>query len=115
MPCLSQIRPLWRYYYQGSHALIYVVDSNDTERIAEASEELFTILQDDSLRGIPVLVLANKQDMPRAEKPSALADKLGLTKLRGHEWYIQGCCGVTRDGLYEGLDWVVDQLKSAKQ
>merc|ERR1712154_71057 len=33
----DKIRPLWRYYYQGTHALIYVVDSNDRERIDDSS------------------------------------------------------------------------------
>merc|ERR1739842_98870 len=27
------IRPLWRHYYQGTEAVIFVVDSNDRERI----------------------------------------------------------------------------------
>merc|ERR1719197_2032653 len=27
------IRPLWRHYYQGTEAVIFVVDSNDRERV----------------------------------------------------------------------------------
>jgi GTPase SAR1 family protein len=44
--------------------LVYVVDSNDRERIAESREELFGILQNDEMRGVPVMVIANKQDLP---------------------------------------------------
>ena len=44
--------------------LVYVVDSNDRERILESREELFGILQNDEMRGVPVVVIANKQDLP---------------------------------------------------
>ena len=44
--------------------LIYVVDSADRERMGEAREELFGILESDELRGVPVVVVANKQDLP---------------------------------------------------
>ena len=36
----DKIRPLWRHYFQNTQGLIYVVDSNDKERIAEAKDEL---------------------------------------------------------------------------
>lgn len=44
--------------------LIYVVDSSDRERIAESREELFGILDSDEMREVPVVVIANKQDLP---------------------------------------------------
>ena len=44
--------------------LIYVVDSADRERMIEAREELFGILESDEMRGVPVVVIANKQDLP---------------------------------------------------
>jgi signal recognition particle receptor subunit beta len=40
------------------------VDSKDKERIAESRDELFKILQNDEMRGVPVVVIANKQDLP---------------------------------------------------
>ena len=36
----DKIRPLWRHYFQNTQGLIFVVDSNDRERIAEARDEL---------------------------------------------------------------------------
>lgn len=41
--------------------VIFVVDSNDRERVSEAKEELFKMLQEDELRDAVVLVMANKQ------------------------------------------------------
>jgi len=36
----DKIRPLWRHYFQNTQGLIFVVDSNDKERVAESREEL---------------------------------------------------------------------------
>ena len=41
--------------------LIFVVDSNDRERIGEAREELMRMLAEDELRDAVLLVFANKQ------------------------------------------------------
>lgn len=45
-------------YFQG---LIFVVDSNDRERIGEAREELMRMLAEDELRDAVLLIFANKQ------------------------------------------------------
>ena len=59
----TKIRALWKHYFLNSNALIYLVDSNDIDRIDEARDELHRVLSDEILFGIPVLVLANKQDL----------------------------------------------------
>lgn len=41
--------------------VIFVVDSNDRERVGEAQDELYKMLQEDELRDAVILVLANKQ------------------------------------------------------
>ncbi len=41
--------------------LIFVVDSNDRERVNEAREELSRMLAEDELRDAVLLVFANKQ------------------------------------------------------
>ena len=102
----GQIRPLWRHYYQNTNAIIFVVDSNDRERIFEAAEELQRFMREDELLDCKLLVLANKQDLPNAMSIAEVTDKLGLMSLRDRQWYIQSTCATTGDGLYEGLDWL---------
>lgn len=41
--------------------LIFVVDSNDRERVGEAREELMRMLSEDELKDAVLLVFANKQ------------------------------------------------------
>ncbi|GIY76564.1 ADP-ribosylation factor 1 [Caerostris extrusa] len=59
----DKIRPLWRHYFQNTQGLIFVVDSNDRERIGEAREELMRMLAEDELRDAVLLIFANKQDL----------------------------------------------------
>lgn len=57
----DKIRPLWRHYFQNTQGLIFVVDSNDRDRAAEARDELHRMLNEDELRDAVLLVFANKQ------------------------------------------------------
>ncbi|XP_056323727.1 ADP-ribosylation factor 4b [Danio aesculapii] len=104
------IRRLWRHYYQNTKGLIFVVDSSDRDRIETAAEELKMMLAEDEMRDAVLLVLANKQDLPKAMPAHELTDRLGLHALRGRQWFVQSTCAVQGSGLYEGLDWLTDQL-----
>ena len=110
----DKIRPLWRHYYQNTQGLIFVVDSNDRDRIDAARDELHRMLNEDELRESILLVFANKQDLPNAMSAAEMTDKLGLNGLRHRQWYIQACCATTGDGLYEGLDWLSATLTKRK-
>jgi len=107
----DRIRQLWKHYYSDTDAVIYVVDSNDKDRSSEACEELQKMMSDDALRDAVLLVLANKQDLPHAMNANEMKDKLKLHQLRQKNWFIQPCCATTGEGLFEGLDWLSQQLK----
>merc|ERR1711957_535413 len=111
----DKIRPLWRHYYQGTQGLIFVVDSNDRDRIEDAKDELNKMLNEDEMRDAIVLVFANKQDLPNAMVAAEVTEKLGLQNMRNRQWFIQSACATTGDGLYEGLDWMSRTLSSKKK
>ena len=79
-------RPLWRHYYQNTDALIFVVDSNDRERMYECKEELQRFLGEEELRDTSVLVLANKQDLPNAMSVDEITQVLELHSVKSHTW-----------------------------
>jgi len=110
----DKIRQLWKHYYENTDALIFLVDSNDSERMTEARDELHRVLADDGLRNAQVLVLANKQDLSGSMRPERLAEVMGLSSLRGHNWYLQPCSAVSGAGLYEGLEWLNTAIRSKK-
>ncbi len=130
----DKIRPLWRHYYTGTQGLIFVVDCADRDRIDEARQELHRIINDREMRDAIILIFANKQDLQDGEyfkiifmilephfipifiatamKPHEIQEKLGLTRIRDRNWYVQPACATTGDGLYEGLTWLTSNHKS---
>ena len=84
----DKIRPLWRHYYQNTQGIIFVVDSNDRERISEAREELQRMLNEDELRDALLLIFANKQDLPVRPFHRTGAEPVLMCFLECHE-----CCG----------------------
>ncbi len=57
----DRIRLLWRHYFIHTQAVIFVVDSNDRDRVMEARDELQRMLSEDELKDAALLVFANKQ------------------------------------------------------
>ncbi|MCL7030518.1 hypothetical protein MKW94_012114 [Papaver nudicaule] len=108
----DKIRPLWRHYFQNTQGLIFVIDSNDRDRILEARDEIHRMLSEEELRDATLLVFANKQDLPNAMSVAEITDKLGLHSLRLRNWYIQRACATSGEGLYEGLDWLSNNISN---
>jgi len=106
----ARIRQLWRHYFPNTAVVVFVVSSNDRGTITEAQEELRALLNEEELRQAPVLILANKQDLPTAMSVSEITRELRLSDIKDRPFHIQGCCATTGDGLYEGLDWIAEAL-----
>ena len=107
-----KIRPLWRHYYQNTDGLAYVIDSSDFDRISEAAEELHSIVEDELMHGVPIVVIANKQDLPNAVSCSELIKRLELDKLRNtrNKWFIQSACATSGEGIYESMHKLSDMI-----
>ena len=101
----ERIRPLWRHYFTGTNALIYVVDSLDVDRLEESKQELFRIVTDKELTNCLLVVLANKQDVDGAVKPKDLIERFQLNKLTGeHTWSVIPTIAIDGTGLVETLN-----------
>lgn len=113
----DKIWPLYRILFPTEHSqdLIFVVNSHDREQIDRAGYELKT-LWDDSFprRDVALLIYANKQDLPDAMSEAEIIEKLDLRSFQNKNWHVQTSCAVTGDGLYEGLEWLYNQLKDVK-
>merc|ERR1712146_615277 len=103
---MGRIRPLWRHYYTGADAVIFVVDANDRDRIEVARDELHKLMGAEELRDATLLTFANKVDLPNSMSAAEIKEKMNLHAFRHREWYVQSACAVTGEGLYEGLDWL---------
>ena len=111
----DKTRPLRRLYLPNTKVLVYVVDSNDRDRLDQVYDELHSFLEVDELREVPLLVLANKQDLPNPLSVLEITDKLNLNKITDRPVHVQGCCATSGDGLYDGLDWIANGFKTAEE
>ncbi|XP_054614548.1 ADP-ribosylation factor-like protein 4D isoform X2 [Dunckerocampus dactyliophorus] len=59
----EKLRPLWKSYTRRTDGLVFVVDAAEVERMEEAKMELHKISRSAENHGVPLLVLANKQDL----------------------------------------------------
>ena len=101
------IRAYWKNYFENTSCLIYVIDSSDKRRVEETGLELNSLLEDEQLAGVPVLIFANKQDLGNALSTKELSEALNLNNIRDRPWQIQGCSAKTGEGLQEGIEWVM--------
>ena len=108
----TSIRPYWRCYYPNTDAIIFVVDSSDTDRLAIAKQELHAMLEEEELKDAILLVFANKQDMKGALKASQISEALALHTIKNRQWSIQETSATKGKGLFEGFDWLVTCIKS---
>lgn len=104
------IRPYWRNYFGQTDALVYVIDSADRKRLEESGDELVQLLEEDKMNGVPLLVLANKQDLINATPATEIAENLNLYTIRDRPWQIQPCSAKNGDGLEDGMGWLVKQV-----
>jgi hypothetical protein len=87
----DKIRALHRMYYQNTNGIIFCVDSNDGDWMDQAKDELWKTIKDDQIVGVPLLVFANKQDLPNSLKVSEIVDRLGLNDIKGRPWRAFPC------------------------
>ncbi|XP_018332165.1 ADP-ribosylation factor-like protein 4C [Agrilus planipennis] len=112
----EKLRPLWKSYTRCTDGIVFVLDSVDVERMEEAKMELIRTVKSPENVCVPILVLANKQDLPGAKEPRELEKLMGLTELAGsstpggHLWHVQPACAITGEGLQEGIEALYEMI-----
>lgn len=100
----------WRKHCSNIDAVIFIVDSNDQDRIDMAADQLNEVLAEEALKSSVLLVVANKQDLNGSLSPNAVTDRLVVMNLRGRDWLVQGTSCATGQGISEGMNWLAQTL-----
>ncbi|XP_007524126.1 ADP-ribosylation factor-like protein 14 [Erinaceus europaeus] len=109
----EKMRALWRWYCENTDGLLYVVDSTDQQRLEDSRREFERILKNEHIKHLPVVLLANKQDVPGALTAEDITRMFKVKKLcSDRSWYVQPCCALTGEGLAEGLQKLSGFVKS---
>ncbi|XP_053930337.1 ADP-ribosylation factor-like protein 14 [Cuculus canorus] len=100
----QKMRQAWCNFLENADGLLYVVDSSDKQRLEESKKEFVLILRNEFIKNVPVIVLANKQDLPGALNAEEITRRLNMKKYcSDRNWYVQPCCALTGEGLAEAL------------
>ncbi|KAJ3694634.1 hypothetical protein LUZ60_000011 [Juncus effusus] len=110
------LRTIWEKYYEEAHAIVYVIDaSSSSAQFEDAKSALEKILRHEDLRGAPLLILANKQDIPEAISAEELARYLDLKELDERPYLFQAISAYDGSGIKFGIDWLVEATERSKR
>lgn len=107
----SGLRSIWDKYYDETHAVVYVVDASNENRLYESKMALDKVLGSRALFGAPLLVLANKQDVSSALSADEVADHLGIGRLDSRPCKVLPVSAFSGQGIREGVQWLVEVSK----
>ncbi|RXN32150.1 ADP-ribosylation factor 11 [Labeo rohita] len=107
------MRPNWKYYLEGCKVLVFVVDSTDRTRMGEAQKALKKILTDEHLKGVPLMVLANKKDLPNSMTIREVSTLLELDSYTDRKWEIQACSALKGLGLQQAFTSIAKLMHKA--
>jgi ADP-ribosylation factor related protein 1 len=125
------LRKLWESYYASCHAIVFIIDSTDigdgdlendaSGRLAECKLVLEDVLQHSETEGVPLLVLANKQD--REDCVEVVRIKEGLVKKvfegdKGssiRDSRVLPISALTGVGVKEAVEWIRSRVKWNKE
>ncbi|GFR52726.1 hypothetical protein Agub_g15280 [Astrephomene gubernaculifera] len=108
----QRFRNLWERYCRGVQAIVFVVDSADLDNLPAAARELHGLLEKPSLKGIPLLVLGNKNDLPGALSAGQLSDAMNLKSLADREVAVYSISCKRQHNINVTLEWLTKHAKA---
>ncbi|XP_074660122.1 uncharacterized protein LOC141912688 [Tubulanus polymorphus] len=113
------IRDIWKNYFAEVYGIVYVLDSTERERFAEAKFVLLNLLENARIAGKPLLVLANKQDMEGAMDEIDIIEAISLEELVNVNkcpCRIETCAAIKGQGkkldkaIQSGFLWLLETI-----
>lgn len=107
----EQYRSEWSRYTKGCDVVLYVVDAAAPQKLAAAKKELHKLLDDGSIGSTPMLVLANKIDLPEHVGESELIEKLQLNYVMETPWMVLPISAMQCTNVDQVVEWLTSQGK----
>ncbi|CAL1713187.1 unnamed protein product [Somion occarium] len=99
-------RSIWERYCNGVDAVVFVVDSADKERFETVRFEVHQLLAQPNLKGVPLLVLGNKNDIEGHATVNELIKALQLDKITNRPVSCYSCSMKSQHNLDIVLQWL---------
>ncbi|EAA35590.1 hypothetical protein GE21DRAFT_2600 [Neurospora crassa] len=102
-----RFRQMWERYCRGVNAIVFIVDIADPRLLPQAKDELHSLMRNETLQGIPLLVLGNKSDLPERLSVDELIDAMDLKSIAGREVSCYGISAKEEMNLDAVLQWLM--------
>ncbi|CAG9533102.1 ADP-ribosylation factor-like protein 8A [Acanthocheilonema viteae] len=109
-----RFRSMWERYCRGVNAIIFMVDAADEDKLEASRNELSQLLDKPQLDSIPVLVLANKKDLPGALDERQLIERMNLSAIQNREICCYSISCKEKDNIDITLQWLIQHSKSER-
>ncbi|KAF2874213.1 P-loop containing nucleoside triphosphate hydrolase protein [Massariosphaeria phaeospora] len=140
------LRGLWQSYYASCHAIVFVIDSSDvgnasledlaaasanpgatpnpnidTGRLDECRLVLESVLANEDASGVPILVLANKQDREDCVEVVRIKEGFVRRVFEGEKGgnvrdsRVLPCSALTGTGVLEAVEWLCSRVRWNKE
>jgi small GTP-binding protein len=106
-----RLRQYWKCYYTNTRIVIFVIDSNDTERLEDAKNELVKLFKEYELHTASFMIIANKQDLPNALSASVIQTKFEEVLPKDREWTIFPVSAIKSKSLDPCINWIVQKSR----
>lgn len=108
----KDLQLLWDKYFLEAHAIIWVIDSSDRDRLNESIEAFNNIIKNKLLDNLPLLFIINKQDIPTAMKPNEIIDAFQSSfELIGDRRFLSMSASALKgEGINDSIVWIGEQV-----
>lgn len=101
---------LWEEYCSNSNVILYVIDSSDQEAVAASESQLGNLLSDENLKNIPILVIANKQDLPEALSSDDIMARLNLQNVSERVVKLFCASAKLKTHVNDIVQWICNEI-----
>jgi ADP-ribosylation factor related protein 1 len=103
------MRAIWERYYNEANAVVFVVDSADLDRLEEAKKEFLSLCENNILQNVPIMIIANKQDLPGALSPGDIGLHFYPVNDVADRTKVFPVNAIVGQGLEEAIPLIVDE------
>lgn len=103
-------RALWSQYIPQASALLWVVDAQNRNRLAESKESLHTAVNLLKSASIPLIVVLNKSDDVDVLQIEEVTELLALRSIETNVWEVIACDAVSGAGMEALRDLLVQKV-----
>ena len=102
-----EFRSLWTEY-TDLQGMIFIIDSEDAQRLKEAANEFLQLLKIHN--DIPIVVLANKQDIPSSLDTDTIAQELNVPSTNSTKIPVLPISTESGEGIPFAMYWLLENI-----